>query len=579
VSTRPQEWTVPTALEATAGEEATFTFVREDGTEQLWPLARLRLRAREVAAALCERGLAPGERVALILPEPEEFVPAFLGVMRAGGVPVPLYPPSAPGSLDGYLEAARHVVSAASAAYLVTGGASLSMLAPLAAAASLREVLSYSMLEGDAERAPAPPVDVDGTAFLQFTSGSTARPKGVVLTYRNIAANCHAIMVDALRVRPGDRGVSWLPLFHDMGLIGFVLAPILHRQSVSLLPPRAFVRNPLVWLKTISRHRGTVTFAPNFAYGLVTKRVRDGDLSELDLSSLRIAGCGAEPIQAETLSAFARRFAVCGFRADAFRPSYGLAESTLAVSIGHGISVDRVDREALARGWAEPSQRLDALELVGCGRAFPGHALRVVDPATGAPLPPRSVGEVVVRGPSVMQRYVGDATATDEARIGGWLRTGDLGYVADGQLVVCGRRKDLIVVAGRKYVPQDIEWAASAVQGVRAGGVVAFGLPAEGGEREPIVVLVEARRGAPAALVGPEVQRAVHRALALAVDRVVLLEPGALPKTSSGKLQRARARALYLAGAFDAPRPCRDVGAEPSGAPARELAGAPQSRR
>jgi fatty-acyl-CoA synthase len=560
VSRSESQSTVPAALEADDGGRAGFTFVGEDGGERHWPLAALRVRAREVAAALRDRGLAPGERVALILAEPEQFVPAFLGVMRAGGVPVPLYPPAAPGSLDGYLTAARHVVAAAQASYLVAGGATAGTLAPLAAGSTLRALVGYGELEGDADRAPATPVDLDAVAFLQFTSGSTARPKGVVLTHRNIAANCRAIMVDGLRARAGDLGVSWLPLFHDMGLIGFVLAPILHRQPVTLLPTRAFARNPTVWLRTISRHRGTVTFAPNFAYGLATRRVRDGELAGLDLSCLRVAGCGAEPIQAETLRAFAERFAACGFRADAFRPSYGLAESTLAISLGRGIPVDRVDREALAEGRAEPRADREAVELVGCGRPFPRHRLRIVEPATGAALPPRAVGEIVVRGPSVTDGYAGDPAATAEARLGGWLRTGDLGYLADGQLFVCGRRKDLIVVNGRKYAPQDVEWAAGAVEGVRAGSVVAFGLPAEGGQRELVVVVAEARRGAPAERVALDVQRAVHRALALPVDRVVLVEPGALPKTSSGKLRRASARARYLAGALAARQPAEDVG-------------------
>jgi fatty-acyl-CoA synthase len=482
--------------------------------------------------------------------------------MWAGGVPVPLYPPTTPGSLDGYLATARQIVAAACASHLVAGGSSVGMLAPLADGPPRPAILDYARLDGDAEHAPAPPTDPDTVALLQFTSGSTEQPKGVVLTYRNIAANCRAIMVDGLRVRAGDRGVSWLPLFHDMGLIGFVLAPILHRQPVTLLPPRAFVRNPAIWLKTISRHRGTVTFAPNFAYALAARRLHEGELAALDLSCLRVAGCGAEPIQAETLRAFARRFAAAGFRAEAFRPSYGLAESTLAVSLGRGIPVDRIDRAALAEGRAEPVADGCALELVGCGRPFPGHALRIVDPATGRALPERSVGEILVRGPSVMARYVGDTAATAEARVGPWLRTGDLGYLADRQLFVCGRRKDLIVVSGRKYAPQDVEWAAGEVDGVRAGSLVAFALPADGGERERVVVVAEVRRRAAADQVTADIRRAVHRALALPVDQVVLVEPGALPKTSSGKLRRASTRALYLSGALGQRRPAGAAGGD-----------------
>jgi fatty-acyl-CoA synthase len=343
-----------------------------------------------------------------------------------------------------------------------------------------------------------------------------------------------------------------------MGLIGFVLAPILYRQPVTLMTPGAFVRRPAVWLQTISRHQGTVTFAPNFAYGLAARRVRDSELAGIDLSSLRLAGCGAEPVQAATLRAFARRFEPYGFSPRAFAPAYGMAESTLAISFGRGIEVDRVQREALvSEGHAVPvpgeAGGDGAMEVVGCGRAFPGHAVSVVAPDARLPLPERRIGEIVVSGPSVASGYFGDPAATAATFAGGRLATGDLGYLADGQLFVCGRRKDLLVVNGRKYHPQDVEWAAATVEGVREGKVVAFSTTLPGWEREAVVVAVETRTDVPPARLTVQVRAAVKRAVGLHVDEVVAAASGALPKTTSGKAQRALARSLYLAGAFGGP--------------------------
>jgi fatty-acyl-CoA synthase len=552
----------------------------QDPAGETWSLGALHARAAGVAVALGERGLRPAERVVVILPRPEAFLPAFLGVMLAGAVPVPLYPPLTVGAPGGYLELVRHVVAAAGARFVLTAGSIAPLLGALPGRCpELHAILDGERLEGDASAYRTVRPAAEDTAFLQFTSGSTGRPKGVVLTYANLAANCRAIMEHGLRAGPGDRGVSWLPLSHDMGLIGFVLAPIFYGQPVTLLTPTAFVRRPALWLQTLARHRGTVTFAPNFAYGLAARRVRDADMEGLDLSALRVAGCGAEPVHASTLRAFARRFAPYGFSAAAFRPSYGMAESTLAIAFGRGLVVDRVRRDALSgEGRAVPAGSAGSavppdggaagrpapeaedgadgadgadgvVEVVGCGRAFPGHAVRIAGP-DGDSLPERRVGEIAVRGPSVSPGYFRDPAATAATFDAGWLRTGDLGYLAGGQLFVCGRRKDLIVVNGRKYHPQDVEWAAGVVPGVREGKVVAFSTTPPGWEREAVVVALETRADVPLDDLGPRVRSAVSRATGLRVDVVLGAESGALPKTSSGKAQRALTRTLYLAGAL-----------------------------
>ncbi len=536
-------------------KDAGFTFVAEDGSSADWSFARLADRSRQVAAALQELGAKPGDRVALVLPEPGEFVPTFLGVSRAGCVPVPMYPPFGLGQLTGYLDNARHIVRAARASWLVTNTTIKAVLgALLDEVPELRGLLTVADLDGDAERFRDPGQRVEDTSFLQFTSGSTARPKGVVVTHENISHNCWAIMREGLRTDERDRGVSWLPLYHDMGLIGFVMAPIYHVVPVTFMTPMAFLKKPARWLHYLSEHRGTITYAPNFAYALAVKRVRARDMEGLDLSCVRAAGCGAEPIQAETLRRFAEKFGEVGFRLDAFVPSYGMAEHTLAISFARGLPTDVVRAERLwGEGVAEPAgdgEQEDSVELVGCGPVFGGHEIRVVDPDSGEVLPERRVGELQLRGPSVMRGYFENEAATTETLDErGWLSTGDLGYLADGQVFVCGRKKDVLIVHGKNYYPQDLEWTASQVERVRTGNVIAFASYREGLGREAVVVVAETREPEPQwPEIASEVRDAIQRSMGLGVDEVVMVPAGTLPKTSSGKVQRSRARQLYEAG-------------------------------
>ncbi len=550
--------TVPSTLDYAAERTgAGFIFVRDNGEEEEWTFSRLAEHSRAFAAAFQARGLKRGDRVSLILPASNEFVPAFLGVIRAGGVPVPLYPPIGMGQLGGYLDHARHIVGASRSRFVLTNAQIKAVLGKLFDYVPELEAMLLMAELGGASAADFvdPELTVDETCFLQFTSGSTSKPKGVVVTHRNLAHNCYAIMREGLQTTEEDRGLSWLPLFHDMGLIGFVLAPLAHQVPITFLSPVMFLKRPASWLEYLAKHRGTITYGPNFAYALATKRVRDRDLEGLDLSALRVAGCGAEPIQASTLRAFADRFGKVGFKAEAFVPSYGMAENTLAIAFSRGIPVDRVRAASLwTEGSAAPADETvdDAVELVGCGKAFAGHGIRIVDPETRAVLGDRQVGEIELSGPSVMKGYFEDPSKTAET-VGedGWMKTGDLGYLADGAVFICGRAKDVLIVNGKNYYPQDLEWAAGHVEGVRTGNAIAFATYREGLGREAIVVVAESRESDGRDALADPVRKAVYEATGLMVDEVAIIDAGALPKTSSGKVQRSKARERYEAGALE----------------------------
>ncbi len=548
--------TLPRALERAAERTGYgFTFVKDDLSEEELTWATLHVRAKEIAVALRERGMKKGDHVAIVLPEAGEFVPTFLGVAQGGGVPVPLYPPMGVGQLGGYLDHCKHIVSASRAGLLITNRQIKAVLGTLHDhAPSLREMLTYADLNGDATLFRDPGLSADDPCFIQFTSGSTSKPKGVVVTHGNLAHNAYAVMRDGLASHDEDRGVSWLPLFHDMGLIGFVIAPIHHRVPVSFMSPMTFLKRPVTWLEVLSKHRGTITYGPNFAYAITQKRVRDRDLEGLDLSCVRVAGCGAEPIQADTLRAFADRFARVGFRESAFVPSYGMAEFTLAIAFSTGIPTDRVRSDRLwTNGVAEPAvdgdDPDDVVEIVGCGGAFPGHGIRVVDNETREVLPDRRVGEIEVSGPSVMQGYFERPDKTAETiNPEGWMKTGDLGYLVDGKIYICGRAKDVIIVNGKNYYPQDLEWAGSEVPGVRTGNVIAFPSYKSGLGREAVVVVAESKQSEGREQLATDIKTHIAKATGLTVDEVLVVDPNTIPKTSSGKLQRAKARTLYEQG-------------------------------
>ncbi|MFO0548905.1 MAG: fatty acyl-AMP ligase [Polyangiaceae bacterium] len=539
-------------------ETRSVTFVRANGEERQVPFAKLWTTACQRAQALYKLGVEKGDRVALVLPEPDEFVLTFMACLTAGIVAVPMYPPQTLAKMEAYGDTVRHILEASGAKLLVTSAALRDLMSEhLAGATGTRVVLEAETHGSEDDREPPPPVDLQDLAFLQFTSGSTSKPKGVMVSFENLAANAQAIMVDGLRATPEDRGISWLPLYHDMGLIGFVVAPLYTSTPVVFLPTMAFIRRPSTWLDTVHRFRGTITFAPNFAYALAARAVTETQSRGWDLSCMRAMGCGAEPIQAEVMRTFLARFEKNGLSPKAILPSYGMAESTLAITfmgLDEELVTDSVDVDSMRRGSATRAEGARAaMELVACGKPFPNHELRIAGP-NNEPLGDRQVGEIQVRGPSVTRGYFNNAEATAEVFLpDGWLRTGDLGYLAAGRLHICGRHKDLIILNGRNYYPQDIEAVASRAAGIRDGQCVAFStLDEKGGEH--CVLVAEAKlgpRAGTAADVISEVIQLVRAEIGIVLGEVHLIKRGTLPKTSSGKVRRREAKARLEAGELE----------------------------
>ena len=514
--------------------------------------------AAEAAGRLAAAGVAPGDRVALVFPTGAEFFTAFFGSLYAGAVPVPLYPPVRLARLDEYHAHTARMLAAVGAALVVADarllplvGAALEAAPPRAGAHTLATLPAAEPLRRlGAER---------DLALVQFSSGTTLEPKPVALEQRAVLAQVRAL--NALWPDEGEvrhSGVSWLPLYHDMGLVGCVF-PALERPAVlTLLPPERFVARPALWLRAMARHRATISVAPNFAYALAAERVRDAELEGCDLSHWRVAVCGAETVSAVTLRAFASRFARWGFRAEALTPVYGLSEAALAVSFGEldrPFRARRFARAALATS-GEAVAAEDGTELVSVGRALPGFALEVRG-ADGAPLPERRVGRLHVRGPSLLREYFGLPEATAEALVGGWLDTGDLGFLDGGELYLTGRAKDVLVVRGGNHDPADVELAVTALPGARRGCAAAVSYRREGEATDRLLLVVERRNGATerdlAALPG-RCREAVLGATGLALDELLVVAPGTLPRTSSGKIRRGETLRRHLSGALAAPR-------------------------
>ena len=536
-----------------------FRFIGSDAEERYFPYEALEAEARRRAHLLAQLGLEKGDRVALVIPEGHEFVLSFLGAVMLGAVPVPIFPRATFKVSTDYTDTVKHIAEASEARLLVAMESNRALVEPLLQAggpARLSQLTTVEQLFGPDQvvhgARALPALSSDDLCFLQFTSGSTSRPKGVMVSHRNLIANATAFLgPDGLDRRDEDVGVSWLPLFHDMGLIGFILGPLIMDIPVVILPTASFARGPKIWLETIDKYRGSITYAPNFAYSLATKRLKAKDVAALDLSCVRIAGCGAEPIQAATLREFANALAPAGLDATALLPSYGMAEATLAITFhtrAQPLRSDKVDPVAMRAGRAVPSDAADALELVSCGKPFPGHELAVLD-ERGARVAERFVGEIVVRGPSVSAGYYKNDEANAETfPSDGWLHTGDFGYLAEGDLFICGRSKDLIIIRGANFHPQDLEWAVSELEGVRRGNVVAFSTQIDGEER--LVLAVECSSGDAESL-RLRVASRITEAFGLAPHEVVPVTLGGLPKTSSGKVQRKKTQALYQAGQLD----------------------------
>lgn len=547
-------------LRAAASPIEGGALVMIDERERAWPVSYAELldRSQRIGAGLQEQGLSPGERVAIMLPTGIEFVASFFGTLLAGGIPVPVAPPFFLNHIEDFLSSFEGIAKSAEPAFLITFK-DIRFLAAGAARVTptIRGVLMPEALaETTARLVEAHPAPSD-TCFLQYTSGSTGTPKGVEITHANVLANVRGI---GERVEADDQDVcvNWLPLYHDMGLIGSLLTSMFWGRKLVLLSPQQFIKYPIRWLRALDRYRGTVSPAPNFAYRVCLK-ISDEDLRGLDLRSWRVAFNGAEPVDLETMERFVARFEPHGFQRRALFPVYGLAEGTLAVThprLDEPLEVEHVDARALAgdaRG-APRAERIEpspsAVAMVGVGYALPGTEIAILGPSERA-LGEREIGEIRVRGPAVMKGYYKDRAATHAVLRDGWLATGDLGYLAEGRLFVTGRKKDLLIKAGKNYYPQDVEDAIRKLPEIRRGRVAAFGItdPAQGTER--IVALVESD-----ARLSVEEQRTLERKIraevarrvGLSLDTIELVPRRTILRTSSGKVRRTETRALYLSG-------------------------------
>ena len=527
---------------------------REDHLETI-TYAQLRETALAVSGGILDAGATPGSRVALMLPTCAGFLHAFFGILYAGCVPVPIYPPARPSQLADHLRRQAVILANAGAEFLVTVPEARVLADFLRSkVASLRSVETVEGLRGRGGAEAARARAAGDIAFLQYTSGSTGDPKGVVLSHANLLANIRA-MGRAMDVDPGrDLFVSWLPLYHDMGLIGAWLGSLHFAVPVSIMSPLIFLARPESWLWEIHARRATLSGAPNFAFDLCVGRIDDSAIEGLDLSSARMVVNGAEPVRAASVRAFCERFAAHGFDPGALAPVYGLAESSVGLAFpkpGRGLLADRVDRtELIERSRAVPvtTGHEDAIEVVACGSPLPGHQFRVVDDS-GREVPERRQGRLQFNGPSSTVGYHENAEATRDLFDGDWLETGDLAYVAGGEVYLTGRIKDIIIRGGRNIHPHELEAAVGDLPGIRRGCVAVFA--AAGPDRaEQLVVVAETREedGPARDRMRQSIEAAAVDIAGIAPDDVVLAPPRAVLKTSSGKLRRAATRARYLEG-------------------------------
>ncbi len=566
--------TVIDALDYAAQGETGYNFfnLRGDVTARL-TYSELRTRAKALADRLAGR-YERGARVAIVAETSPEFITAFFACQYAGLAPAPMPMPVNLGGKDGYIQQVRLMVSGAKASAVI-GPASLKDFM-IEAVRDEVEILDFETLdELPSEAGSAKAFGTDDRCYIQYSSGSTSAPKGVIGTQRSVCANLSAITNHGLYAREGDRAASWLPLYHDMGLIGFMLAPLFAQMTVDFLTTSDFVRRPLMWLRLITEHGATLTYSPSFGYELAAKRAARAEKGAIDLSRLRVAGIGGDMVRPEALNAFAEAFGPMGFDKNAFAPSYGMAEATLAISfpeLGSPITIDEVDMRHYTRsGIAQPASAVTLPEnrrgFVLCGRPLPDHGI-VVRNDDGEPTGEREVGRIFIKGPSLTPGYFSDPDASAAMYHGEWLDTGDMGYFLDGQIVITGRAKDLIIINGRNIWPQDIEWAVESVEGVRGGGVAAFSVDDGRGER---IVVVAERRGMndeALATLKREIAGVIQNA-AGAPAEVVLARPHSMVMTSSGKLSRAKVKQKYLDGAFNEEKSSGDAALRPALAEAR----------
>jgi 1-acyl-sn-glycerol-3-phosphate acyltransferase len=535
-----------------------ITLLLADESTETISYGELAAEARALAQGLLAKGLTAGATVAIMLPTSREFFQTFFGILLAGGVPVPVYPPFRWSQIEEHLRRQARILDNCGASIMVTVAEALPVARLLQAhVATLRHVATAGELMAEKSAAAAPVRAADDIAFLQYTSGSTGQPKGVVLTHANLLVNLRA-MGQAIKVSSRDVFVSWLPLYHDMGLIGAWLGSLYFAMPLVIMPPTAFLARPSRWLRTIDRFRGTLSAGPNFAYEILAGKIAEEELRGVDLGSWRIAFNGAEPVRAATLERFAQRFARYGFDARAMAPVYGLAECGLGLTfppLGRGVSIQCIDAKILEReGRAVPAAAAgNAMKVVGCGHPIAGHQIRTVD-QMGRESAEDVEGRVEFRGPSATSGYFKNLPATQALFRGEWLDTGDVGYISRGELYLTSRAKDLIIRAGHNIHPYDLEAAVENLPGVRKGCVAVFGAADRATGTERVVVLAETRG------LDPAQTQALREAitelslahLGVAADDIVLANERAVLKTSSGKIRRAACRELYESGMLGA---------------------------
>ena len=536
-------------------ERPLIQFYEDEKEGEIITYQRLQAGAREAAAGLQQTGLQPASAVAIMLPSGPDYFFSFFGVLIAGGIPVPIYPPARPSQLEDHMRRHVRILANCLAETLITVAEAKRVAQLLKSQLpKLRHIVSVSELAAVGAIPASPALRSSDIAFLQYTSGSTGNPKGVILTHANLLANIRA-MGEAVQAGPKDVFVSWLPLYHDMGLIGAWLGSLYYAALFVVMSPLSFLARPERWLWAIHHYRGTLSAAPNFGYEYCLRRLKDEDLAGLDLSSWRAAFNGAEAVSPDSVGQFAERFAAFGFRNTAMMPVYGLAESTVGLAfppLNRGALIDRIDRNRFARsGQATPVSADDrhALRFASSGPPIPGHHIRVVDPA-GHELPERREGHLQFRGPSSTSGYYRDAENTQRLFAGDWLDSGDLAYMANGEVYITGRIKDIIIRAGRNIYPHELEEAVGLIPNIRSGRVAVFGSKDSGSGTERLIVLAETRSKNSAELdkLRTEINSLATDLVGAPPDEIVLAPPGTVLKTSSGKIRRAASREIYESG-------------------------------
>ncbi|MEC8382278.1 MAG: fatty acyl-AMP ligase [Myxococcota bacterium] len=534
-------------LEETTG----ITFVDRKENEQHWTWGQIWDRAERSAQTLLSNGVKSGDRVAIILPTSIEFMDSYFGCQRIGAVAIPLYPPVRLGKLDEYIDKTVAMFQAAQITHLISNKKTRRILGQVVQHISkLQTHLQAEKLhQNDPAEVPFP--SADDLAMAQFSSGTTVAPKPVGLTHRQILANVDAIL-SHIPINDGleQKGCSWLPLYHDMGLIGCIFPALSVNASMILIPPEVFLARPAIWLRAIARHKCTISPAPNFAYALCVERIKDEELAEHDLSSWWFALNGAEPVSPSVLRAFSERFAEFGLPKSAITPVYGLAEAALAVTFSDpkaNFETHFFNRQKLEMGTAEAIEKHpNAIEMASVGIPLPDFNISIRD-SSNQPCAPGQIGKIFAKGPSIMEGYLDRDV---QPIVEGWLDTGDVGFVHQEELFISGRAKDVIVLRGANHSPHSIENALNGIEGIRTGCSAAVGDITEQGEA--LIVFAEMRHHR--SDLAEDCGKAITRHTGLKADAIILLEAGTLPRTSSGKIRRREALRLWKTGELEPPQ-------------------------